>query len=208
MSPSTRLRTGLARETIVLASTSASRKAMLEAAGVRFEAAAAGIDERAIELAMGEAEPAEIAQALAAAKAAAVSVERPGAWVLGSDSLVEIGGRRFDKPATRDEAAAHLRAFCGCTMTLHSAAALAKSGRIEWVESDFARLAVRELSEDFIAAYLDAEWPAVSGCVGVFRIEGPGVQLFERISGDQFTVLGMPLLPVLGALRERGVLLA
>ena len=146
--------------------------------------------------------------ALAAAKAAAVTTHHPGAWVLGSDSLVEVAGRRFDKPGSREEAADHLAFFSGKTMTLHSAAALARDGRIDWVESDFARLAVRELSADFITAYLDAEWPAVAACVGVFRIEGPGVQLFARVTGDHFTVLGMPLFPVLSALRERGVLRA
>ena len=91
-------------------------------------------------------------------------------------------------------------------MTLHSAAALARDGKIVWVGSDFARLRVRELSEEFIEAYLDAEWPAVSYCVGVFRIEGPGVQLFESIMGDQFTVLGMPLMQVLDALRDESAL--
>ena len=195
-------------ETIVLASASSSRRAMLDAAGVAFVAVPASIDERALEADMLGNDPDEIAQALAAAKAAAVSAQRPGEWVLGSDSLVEVAGRRFDKPANREDAADHLRAFSGRTMTLHSAAALARDGRIDWVEGDFARLAVRELSEDFIAAYLAAEWPAASGCVGVFRIEGLGVQLFERVIGDQFTVLGMPLLPVLAALRQRGVLLA
>lgn len=198
----------LMRESIVLASRSASRRAMLEAAGVRFEAIAADIDERALEAEMAGGEPDETAQALAAAKAAAVASVHPGKWVLGSDSLVEVGGRRFDKPASREEAAEHLAFFSGKAMTLHSAAALAKDGRIDWVVGDFARLLVRELSPRFIAAYLDAEWPAVAGCVGVFRIEGPGVTLFDRVSGDQFTVLGMPLLPVLGALRDRGVLLA
>ena len=137
-----------------------------------------------------------------------MSPAHPGVWVLGSDSLVEVGGRRFSKPVNREEAAEHLRFFSGKVMTLHSAATLARDGRIDWVEGDFARLTVRELGEDFITAYLDAEWPAVSGCVGVFRIEGPGVQLFERVSGDQFTVLGMPLFPVLAALRERGALIA
>lgn len=195
-------------ECIVLASSSASRKAMLEAAGVDYKAIPPQIDERALEAEMDGAEPAEIAQALAAAKAAAVSAEQPGRWVLGSDSLVEVGGRRFDKPASREEAAEHLAFFSGKAMTLHSAAALARDGRIDWVEGDFARLTVRELSAEFIERYLDDEWPAVGGCVGVFRIEGPGVQLFERISGDQFTVLGMPLFPVLAALREREVLLA
>jgi len=191
---------------IVLASNSASRKAMLEAAGIAFEAEGAAVDERALEAEMEGAEPAEIAQALAAAKAAAVSAARPDALVLGSDSLVEVAGKRFDKPASRDEAAEHLRFFSGKVMTLHSAAALARGGQIAWVGSDFARLRVRELSEDFIAAYLNAEWPAVSSCVGVFRIEGPGVQLFDSIAGDQFTVLGMPLLQVLDALREEGAL--
>ena len=194
---------GIAGQGIVLASNSASRKAMLEAAGVAFEARGADVDERGLEAEMEGAEPAEIAQALAAAKAAAVSDDR---LVLGSDSLVEVGGRRFDKPASRAQAAEHLRFFSGKVMTLHSAAALAKDGQIVWVGSDFARLRVRELSEEFIEAYLDAEWPEVSNCVGVFRIEGPGVQLFESIMGDQFTVLGMPLLQVLDALREEGVL--
>ena len=191
---------------IVLASNSASRKAMLEAAGIAFEAEGAAVDERALEAEMEGAEPAEIAQALAAAKAAALSAARRDALVLGSDSLVEVDGRRFDKPASRDNAAEHLRFFSGKAMTLHSAAALARGGQIVWVGSDFARLRVRDLSEDFIAAYLDAEWPAVSYCVGVFRIEGPGVQLFESIAGDQFTVLGMPLLQVLDALRGEGAL--
>ena len=191
---------------ILLASNSASRKAMLEAAGIAFEAEGAAVDERALEAEMEGAEPAEIAQALAAAKAAALSAARPDALVLGSDSLVEVDGRRFDKPISRDNAAEHLRFFSGKAMTLHSAAALARGGQIVWVGSDFARLRVRDLSEDFIATYLDAEWPAVTYCVGVFRIEGPGVQLFDSIAGDQFTVLGMPLLQVLDALRGEGTL--
>ncbi len=188
---------------IVLASNSASRKAMLAAAGVAFEARPAEVDERGIEAEMESADAAEIAQALAAAKAAAVSADRP---VLGSDSLVEVEGRRFDKPTSRADAAAHLRFFSGKTMTLHSAAALAVGGRIVWVGHDFARLRVRQLSDAFIDAYLDAEWPAVSHCVGVFRIEGPGAHLFDSIAGDQFTILGMPLLQVLAALRAQGVL--
>ncbi|WP_226699700.1 Maf family protein [Qipengyuania gaetbuli] len=193
----------IAGEGIILASNSASRKAMLEAAGVAFEARAGDVDERALEAEMEDAEPAEIAQALAAAKATAVEAK---GLVLGSDSLVEVEGRRFDKPATREQAAEHLRFFSGKAMTLHSAAALARDGRIVWMGSDFARLKVRQLSEEFIEAYLDAEWPEVSYCVGVFRIEGPGVQLFDSIMGDQFTVLGMPLLQVLDALREEGAL--
>ena len=188
---------------IILASNSASRKAMLQAAGVKFTARAGDVDERALEAEMQDAEPAEIAQALAAAKATSVDADE---LVLGSDSLVEVGGRRFDKPASREQAAEHLHFFSGKVMTLHSAAALARGGKIVWMGSDFARLRVRELSSEFIEAYLDAEWPEVSYCVGVFRIEGPGVQLFESIMGDQFTVLGMPLLQVLDALRDEGAL--
>ncbi len=192
---------------ITLASQSASRKAMLEAAGVAFEARPAHLDERALEESLGDAAPAEIAKALAEAKALAVSREAAG-LVLGSDSLVVVDGRRFDKPATRDDAAAHLRFFSGKTIRLVSAAALARSDAVVWSAADEARLAVRALSESFIETYLDAEWPAVAGCVGVFRIEGLGVQLFERIEGDQFTVLGMPLLPVLAALRAEAELAA
>ena len=191
---------------LVLASKSASRRAMLNAAGIAYESQPAEIDERALETAMEDADASEIAQALAAAKAAVISGQRAGDWVLGSDSLVVCGGRRFDKPDSREQAADHLRFFSGKPMHLHSAAALARGGKVDWVGHAEARLDVRELSEDFIGRYLDAEWPEVSHCVGVFRIEGRGVQLFDRMIGDQFTVLGMPLLQVLSALRARGVL--
>jgi septum formation protein len=189
---------------IVLASRSASRAAMLAAAGVTFEARPAPIDERALEAAMDGAAPGQVALALAEAKAlAAGDLSVP---VLGSDSLVVVDGARFDKPADQDRAAEHLRAFSGRTMELHSAAAIARGGTIAWRHAAVARLQVRRLSQRFIESYLDAEWPAVSHCVGAFRIEGPGVQLFEAIEGDHFTVLGMPLLPVLGALRDMDVL--
>ena len=191
---------------IVLASQSASRRAMLEAAGVDFQAVPAHLDERAIEADMAGSPPGEIARGLAVAKAVAVSQERPGALVLGSDSLVEVAGRRFDKPASREDAAAHLRFFSGKAMQLHSAAALARNGAVEWQYDAMALLHVIDLSDAFIESYLDAEWPAVAGCVGVFRLEARGVQLFEKIEGDHFTVLGMPLLPVLGALRDLGEL--
>lgn len=193
---------------LVLASKSASRRAMLEAAGIAFEAVSANVDERGLEAEMADAEPAEIAQALAAAKAVAVSEQDCHRLVLGSDSLVEVNGQRFDKPGSREQAAEHLRFFSGKVMHLHSAAALAVDGRITWIDHGLASLHVRELSGAFIESYLDAEWPEVGACVGVFRIEARGVQLFDRIIGDQFTVLGMPLLQVMGALRERGVLQA
>lgn len=191
---------------IILASKSASRRAMLDAAGVSYEAVPADLDERALEGRLAGSPPAEIALALSREKAAAVSRTNPDRLVLGSDSLVTVDGRRFDKPADRAAAAQHLRYFSGRTMQLHSAAAIVRGNDVLWQHADMARLEVRDLSDGFIEAYLDAEWPEVSFCVGVFRIEAMGVQLFASIEGDQFTVLGMPLLPLLGALRELGEL--
>jgi len=188
---------------IILASSSAIRRAMLEAAGVEFEAMAAGVDEAAAK--EGFTDPANLALALAEAKAADVSAKRPDDWVIGSDSVVSIDGRMFDKPASRDQAAGHLRAFSGQTMQLTSAVALARGGALVWSHGDTALLNVRDLSETFIQSYLDAEWPDVGYCVGVFRMEGRGVQLFDDIHGSYFTILGMPLIPLLAALRERGV---
>ncbi|WP_305097587.1 Maf family protein [Croceibacterium aestuarii] len=185
---------------IVLASKSASRRMMLGAAGVDFEVVPAAIDERGLETSLGNVPPGSVALALAEAKA--LSVDGEGRPVLGSDSVVSVEGRRFDKPESRAQAAEHLRYFSGKTMELHSAAAIAIGGHLRWSNVALARLQVRDLSEDFITRYLAAEWPEVSQCVGVFRIEARGAQLFESIEGDMFTVLGMPLLPVLGALRE------
>ena len=193
---------------LILASKSASRRAMLDAAGVHYEAMPAALDERAIEDGLRDASPAEIAEALSVAKAAALARLHPQALVLGSDSLVVVEGKRFDKPTSREDAAQHLAFFSGKVMELHSAAALVREDTCEWSHTDCARLKVRELSADFIAHYLDKEWPEVGYTVGCFRIEAMGVQLFEEIEGDQFTVLGMPLLAVLGALREHGVLLS
>jgi septum formation protein len=191
---------------IILASQSASRKAMLQAAGVSFAARPASVDERALEASLGGLTAQGVALALAGAKALACSANSPDDLVLGSDSLVEVAGRRFDKPANRAEAADHLRFFSGQTMHLHSAAALARDGMVLWQDHGLAALKVRKLSEAFIADYLDHEWPVVAGCVGVFRIEARGPHLFDAIEGDQFTVLGMPLLKVLGALRDLGAL--
>lgn len=194
--------TELLGEPLILASKSASRRAMLDAVGLDYEAVPAALDERGVEAGLSGAEPGEIAEALSVAKAASVASAYPGRLVLGSDSLVVCGGKRFDKPENRDQAAEHLRYFSGRVMALHSAAALVRGGGCEWSDTALAELHVRDLSEDFIARYLDAEWPEVGACVGVFRIEAMGPLLFEKIKGDQFTVLGMPLLKVLGALRE------
>lgn len=192
---------------MILASKSASRRAMLEAAGIPFTAIAADVDERAVEAELGTGTPPrDVALALARAKALAVSAQHSGQLVLGSDSLVECGGRRFDKPESRTQAAEHLRFFSGRVMHLHSAAVLVNNGEVLCQNASVASLHVVDLSNRFIEDYLDHEWPHVSGCVGVFRIEGRGVQLFRAIEGDHFTVLGMPLLPVLAFLRELGEL--
>ena len=192
--------------TLILASKSQSRRAMLDAAGIAYDSIPAEIDERAIEAGLNGCSAGELAEALSVAKAHAVSVNNMERLVLGSDSLVVCEGRRFDKPASRADAAEHLRYFSGKVMELHSGAALLRGDSCEWSHADCAKLFVRELSEKFIQFYLDAEWPEVGYCVGVFRIEGPGVQLFDRMEGSQFTVSGMPLLPLLGALRELGEL--
>ena len=189
--------------TLILASASPIRRALLEQAGVAFDIDPAAIDEERLK----SGRPVEVeALVLAKAKATAVSERRPGDWVVGSDSIVEVDGRSFSKPAGREEAADHLRHFSGKMMRLASAVALAKDGAIDWSHGETAVLTVRRLSDEFIHSYLVREWPAVAGCVGVFRMEGPGVQLFEKVEGSHFTILGMPLLPLLGALRERGLL--
>ncbi|OWK29145.1 septum formation protein Maf [Sphingomonas mucosissima] len=192
---------------LVLASQSASRRAMLDAAGVPFEAQPAMVDEDAAKAALGAIPPRDLADALAELKALKVSQRNPQALVLGSDSLAVLDdGTILSKPRDRAQAAEHLAMMSGKRHDLVSAAVIAEGGRPVWRHVDKARMFVRPLSYGFIEAYLDAEWPAISGCVGCYRIEGPGVQLFSRVEGSQFTVLGMPLLPLLGYLRERQVL--
>jgi septum formation protein len=192
---------------LVLASQSASRRAMLEAAGVPFSAQAPMVDEDAAKAALGNIAPRDLADALAELKALKVSHRAPQALVLGSDSLAVLeDGTILSKPRDRAEAAEHLSMMSGRRHDLVSAAVIAEGGRAVWRHVDKARMFVRPLSYAFIDAYLDAEWPAIAGCVGCYRIEGPGVQLFSRIEGSQFTVLGMPLMPLLGYLRERQVL--
>lgn len=181
---------------------------MLDAAGVAYQSIPADVDERAIEQSLQGCSADQIAEALAVAKAQAVAVQHPDTLILGSDSLVVVDGQRFDKPSSRENAAEHLRFFSGKILELHSAAALVRGNTCEWSEASLARLHVRELSDAFIEHYLDHEWPEVGFCAGAFRIEAMGVQLFDQIEGDQFTVLGMPLLSVLSALREHGVVLS
>ena len=198
--------TRLFRLALILASTSSIRRQMLQSADVAFEAAKPNVDEDEFKSRL--ADPAELASRLAEAKAISVSKGSPDDMVIGSDSVVSVEGRLFDKPADREQAAEHLRFFSGKEMRLTSAVALALAGEIIWTHAETAVLSVRALGNAFIDSYLDAEWPEVGTCVGVFRMEGRGVQLFERVEGDHFTILGMPLLPLLGALRDRGLLAA
>ena len=188
--------------TLTLASSSSIRRRMLDSAGVTYEPIRPDVDEEALKQRLSD--PAEIALRLAIAKARSV----PGDWVIGSDSVVSVGGRLFSKPLNREEAADHLRFFSGKDMRLTSAVALACKQELGWSHVEAGMLRVRPLSDAFIADYLDVEWPEVGYTVGVFRLEARGVQLFESIDGDYFTILGMPLLPLLSALRERGLLLA
>lgn len=197
-------------DTLILASQSASRRAMLTSAGVAHRALPANADEAALTdamLAEGQ-RPRAIADALAELKALHISLLHPQNLVVGSDSMIDVDGRLLDKPVSREDAKQYLESFSGKAMRLTSAVVVAEGGRPVWRHVDEAKLTVRRLSPDFIDAYLDAEWPAIAGCVGCFRIEAMGIQLFERIDGDHFTILGMPLLPLLGYLRQRGVLAA
>ena len=189
---------------LILASGSSIRRKMLDDAGVEFNVVRPDIDEEAVK--EGKSDLEAIATLLAEAKAVAVSKDHPGDWVIGGDSVVEVDGRLFSKPGSREEAAEHLRFFSDKRMVLVSGAALAHDGSVDWSLSGQAELQLRPLSEEFIQAYLDAEWPEVGNTVGVFRIEGRGIQLFERMSGGHFTILGLPLLPLLRQLRNRGLL--
>ncbi len=197
--------------TIILASGSASRRAMLEAAGVTFEVVRPQVDEDAAKDAL-KAEGIDargLADALAELKALAVSRRMPGRIVVGSDSTVALAdGTTLDKPETRERAADELRLMRGGTHRLVSAVVGARDGQAVWRHVDTAKLHVRDFSDKFLEAYLDVEWPAIAGCVGCFRIEGPGVQLFSKVEGSQFTILGMPLMPLLGWLRDTGEMLS
>ena len=188
---------------VILASGSAIRRSLLEGVGLNFKVERPGVDEDNLKREFAGTTEA-MATMLAEAKALEVSRRSPGVLVIGSDSIAECRGKRFDKPRDRDEAAEHLRFFSGKALSLVSAAVLAREGVAERTHVDRARLWVRRLSDAFIDDYLAAEWPGVGQCVGVFRMEGRGATLFERVEGSHFTVLGLPLLPLLEGLRERG----
>jgi septum formation protein len=192
-------------EPVILASGSAIRRSLLEGVGLDFAVERPAVNEEELKRAFAGTTEA-MAAMLAEAKAVEVLRRFPGVLVIGSDSIAECRGKRFDKPRDRDEAAEHLRFFSGKALSLVSAVVLARDGVAEWTHVDRARLWLRRLSDAFIEEYLAAEWPDVGQCVGVFRMEGRGATLFERVEGSHFTVLGLPLLPLLEGLRERGAM--
>lgn len=191
---------------LILASQSTARQALLANAGIAFEAIPAGLDELAIRLASGLSAPGEIAALLARHKALSVSEKHPGRYVVAADQTLLLGGQLFSKPAGRAQAAAQLRALAGQTHELHSAAAIARNGEILFETVSVARMTMRRLDDAAISAYLDAAGETVTTSVGAYQLEGLGVHLFERIEGDHFTILGLPLLPLLKFLRSQGLL--
>lgn len=195
--------------TLTLATTSPARIALLRGAGLAFDAVGSGVDEEPIkrDLLKGGATPAAVAEALAAEKALAVSRLRPGP-VIGADQTLDLDGRLYDKAATLAEARERLTVLRDRTHRLHSAVAMAEAGEVVWRTLDSAALTARAFSDAFLDDYLARNGDALLGSVGCYMLEGEGVQLFERIEGDYFTILGLPLLPLLAWLRERGIVVA
>ena len=195
---------------IVLASTSASRRSMLEAAGVTFTIDAPNVDEDFIKdlLTGSGASGSRIADALGEAKALAVSERHPTAWTIGADQILESRGRIFSKAMDEIEARETLLALRGCEHQLISAAVIARAGQPIWRRTETATLRMREFSDEFLDEYLTAEIPDILGSVGCYRIEGRGAQLFSEISGDHFCIRGLPLIALLAALREKGAVLS
>jgi septum formation protein len=191
---------------LVLASQSRARQMLLANAGLGFAAVPADIDERAIQQQSGLLEPGKIAALLAQEKARFVSAKMPDRHVIGADQTLALGTRLFSKPAGRASAAEQLRTLAGNTHELHSAVAVACGGKILFSEISTAHMTMRPLSGEEIRTYLDAAGAAVTTSVGAYQLEGLGVHLFERIEGDHFTILGLPLLPLLAFLREQGLL--
>jgi septum formation protein len=190
---------------LILASQSKSRQVLLKAAGVPFDAIAADIDERGIQAGSGLKDPAAIAALLAKSKALHVAAGHAGRAVVGADQTLALNDRLFNKPAGRAQAASQLRELAGKTHELHSAIAVVRDEKILFEHVSVARMTMRPMSEKAIERYLDAAGDAVTTSVGAYQLEGLGVHLFERIEGDHFTILGLPLLPLLGSLRKLGL---
>ena len=197
----------LSEKPLVLASQSKVRRALLEAAGIPVEARPAHLDERAIERGV-QGGPAEVALTLAREKARTVAAMSESGIVVGCDQTLALGERRFDKPADQAGARAQLLALRGKAHELHSAVVVCRNGSVTFSAGSVARLIMRKFSEDFLDAYLDATGPAVTASVGAYQLERTGIHLFEKIEGDHFTILGLPLLPLLGHLRNEGALAA
>jgi septum formation protein len=191
---------------LILASQSRARHALLANAGIDFEAVPADIDEREIQQASGLSTPGDVAALLARRKALSVSLRQPGRFVVGADQTLARGARLFAKPTGRAQAAEQLRALAGGSHELHSAVAVARDGEILFEGVFIARMTMRQLGEPEIVAYLDAAGEAVTTSVGAYQLEGLGVHLFERVEGDHFTILGLPLLPLLAFLRSERLL--
>jgi len=191
---------------LILASQSRARQTLLANAGINFEAVAAEIDERAVQQGSGLSAPGEIAALLAREKALSVSARLSGRFVVGADQTLALGKRLFSKPAGRAQAAEQLRALAGRSHELHSAVAVARDRKILFADATIARMTMRRLGEAEIDAYLDAAGEAVTSSVGAYQLEGLGVHLFERIEGDHFTILGLPLLQLLAFLRSERLL--
>jgi len=194
------------KDPLILASQSSARKTLLVNAGISLEAVPADIDERSVQKNSGLSAPGEIAGLLAREKACFVSSKNPGRYVVGADQTLALGNRLFSKPAGRAQAAEQLRLLAGETHELHSAVAVARNGKIVFSDVSIARMTMRRLGENEIEAYLDQAGQAVTTSVGAYQLEGLGVHLFERIEGDHFTILGLPLLPLLAFLRGEGLL--
>jgi septum formation protein len=190
---------------LILASQSKSRQALLKAAGVPFEAIPADIDERGIQAASGLKNPAAIAALLAKSKALQVAASHEGRVVVGADQTLALGEKMFSKPAGRAQAASQLHELSGRTHALHSAIAIVRDTKILFEHVSVARMSMRAMTDKGIETYLDAAGTAVTTSVGAYQLEGLGVHLFERIEGDHFTILGLPLLPLLGCLRQHGL---
>ncbi len=201
--------TGEARE-IVLASGSRARREMMAAAGVHFTVQAADVDEPAIRARLRAADPGvdpkKIAAVLAAAKAEDVSGKIAGSLIIGADQVLALGDQLLSKAPNIEEARAALRRLRGRTHELHSAVAFAEQGKVTWTHVATARLTMRDFSDAFLEDYLTRAGDRVSQSVGAYELEGLGVQLFDKIEGDYFTVLGLPLLPVLAELRAREII--
>ncbi|KAB2763157.1 Maf-like protein [Brucella anthropi] len=189
---------------LVLASKSPFRSALLKNAGIEFSTASADIDERAVEAPLYEtgATPEEVAQVLAEAKALDVSEKNPGAVVIGCDQTLSLGDEIFHKPADMEAARRQLLKFSGKTHQLNSAVVLVKDGKTLWRHVSIARMTMRDLDPGFVGRYLGRVGDIALSSVGAYQVEGPGIQLFDKVEGDYFTIVGLPLLPLLAELRK------